>query len=163
MNSSLVLVIVLQLLAVGVVIAEVVLPSGGLLTIAALGLFGYSLYVAFAQISTSVGFMFTALDIVTVPVLIVIGLKILAQSPVTLRASLSSRQGVASQDDSMRSYIGAEGTAVSDLHPAGAAEIKGERLDVVTRGEYVEKGTKVVVVEVGGNRVVVEEQQQQTS
>ena len=41
----------------------------------------------------------------------------------------------------------------SDL---GFADIGGKRVDVVTRGENIEQGAKVRVVEVEGNRVVVE-------
>jgi membrane-bound serine protease (ClpP class) len=51
--------------------------------------------------------------------------------------------------------VGARGTASTDLRPAGAADFGGRRVDVVTRGEYVEAGTPVEVVEVAGNRVVV--------
>ena len=38
---------------------------------------------------------------------------------------------------------------------AGAAEIDGKRLDVVTQGEYLEAGTPVEVLRVEGNRIVV--------
>ena len=45
--------------------------------------------------------------------------------------------------------------AVTVLRPAGAAEIDGRRLDVVTQGEYLEAGTPVEVLRVEGNRIVV--------
>ena len=48
-----------------------------------------------------------------------------------------------------------EGAAVSDLRPAGVAEIEGQRVDVVTQGEMVAEGDRVRVTEVEGNRVVV--------
>ena len=41
------------------------------------------------------------------------------------------------------------------LRPAGFAEIGGRRVDVVTRGENIESGAAVKVLEVEGNRVVV--------
>jgi len=52
---------------------------------------------------------------------------------------------------------GRSGTAVSDLRPAGKAEIDGVRYDVVTEGGYIEKGKPVIVSEVQGVRVVVKE------
>jgi len=51
---------------------------------------------------------------------------------------------------------GKQGVAVTNLRPAGSAEIDGERYDVVTDGEFVEPGTAVRVLEVEGFRVVVE-------
>ncbi len=47
------------------------------------------------------------------------------------------------------------GTVLSPLRPAGYASIEGRRIDVVTRGEMVDSGATVRVVEVAGNRVVV--------
>lgn len=50
---------------------------------------------------------------------------------------------------------GAQGEASSDLRPAGFATIGGRRIDVVTEGGMVTRGTRVRVVDVEGNRVVV--------
>jgi membrane-bound ClpP family serine protease len=44
---------------------------------------------------------------------------------------------------------------VSPLRPAGFARIENRRIDVVTRGELLDDGCPVRVVEVHGNRVVV--------
>lgn len=156
MKANLLMPIILQLLGVIVVIAEFVLPSGGLLTIAAIGLFAYSLYVAFTDISTAAGFIFVAIDIVLIPVLIISGLKLLAKSPVTLKKTLSQKDGVESQSSGLKDYLNSEGIAASDLRPAGMAVINNKRVDVVTRGEYIEKDTAVKVVEVSGNQLIVE-------
>lgn len=50
---------------------------------------------------------------------------------------------------------GAEGIALTDLRPAGTAEIAGERLDVVAEEGWVEAGTPVRVVHSEGWRLVV--------
>lgn len=47
------------------------------------------------------------------------------------------------------------GTAVTELRPSGTALIGGKRIDVVTDGSFVERGTPVRVVAVEGMRVVV--------
>jgi membrane-bound serine protease (ClpP class) len=54
------------------------------------------------------------------------------------------------------SLLGRRGVLVTDLRPAGVATIGDRRVDVVGRGEYVGKGTTVVVAEVHGSRIVVE-------
>jgi membrane-bound serine protease (ClpP class) len=51
--------------------------------------------------------------------------------------------------------IGSAGVALTDLRPAGTAEFGGERLDVVTEGEYLPQGTPVQVVRSEGYRHVV--------
>jgi membrane-bound serine protease (ClpP class) len=51
--------------------------------------------------------------------------------------------------------VGREGVAVTDLRPAGTAEVDGERVDVVTEGEYVPQGGAVRVVRSEGYRHVV--------
>ena len=51
--------------------------------------------------------------------------------------------------------MGAAGKALTVLRPAGLAELDGRRLDVVTRGEFLEKDTEVEVVEAAGGRIVV--------
>ncbi|HZW39719.1 MAG TPA: NfeD family protein [Ignavibacteriaceae bacterium] len=52
-------------------------------------------------------------------------------------------------------FLDAEGVAISTLRPAGIAEIDGNRLDVVTQGEYIEKGEKIKVIKVEGFRIIV--------
>lgn len=47
------------------------------------------------------------------------------------------------------------GTALTQLRPSGAAQINGQRVDVVTEGGLIERGTPVKVVAVEGARVVV--------
>ena len=50
---------------------------------------------------------------------------------------------------------GAAGVALSDLRPAGIAEIDGRRIDVVSEGEYIPAGAAVeVVLDEGYRRVV---------
>lgn len=47
------------------------------------------------------------------------------------------------------------GTALTNLRPSGMAQINGKRVDVVTEGGMIERGTVVRVVAVEGLRVVV--------
>jgi membrane-bound serine protease (ClpP class) len=53
------------------------------------------------------------------------------------------------------SLLGAKGVALSDLRPGGFAEIGGERVDVVTRGDYIRAGEPIEVISDEGYRRVV--------
>ncbi len=147
--------IVLQLLGIVVIIAEFILPSGGILTLVAIGLIGYSLYDVFAGISPTVGFIFVAADIIMLPFLVILGFKILARSPVALRSELSRKLGVSSQDQIAIELIGKTGVTLTDLRPSGKALVDNKRLDVVSSGDYIPHDTQIKVYKVDGNRIVV--------
>ncbi len=51
--------------------------------------------------------------------------------------------------------MGKEGVAQSALRPSGSAFVEGERYAVVTRGEMIDKGVRVKVIDVSGSRLVV--------
>ncbi|MGL4420085.1 MAG: NfeD family protein, partial [Gemmataceae bacterium] len=53
--------------------------------------------------------------------------------------------------------LGAIGTAMTTLRPAGMAQFGEQYLDVVTDGGYISAGTRVRVIEVEGTRIVVKE------
>lgn len=53
--------------------------------------------------------------------------------------------------------VGLEGMTMSPLRPSGIARLNDRRYDVVTRGEMLDRGVRVKVIEVSGNRVVVKE------
>lgn len=72
-----------------------------------------------------------------------------------LATGLSARQGYASAPESDSRWLGKSGHASTPLHPAGIAEIDGERVDVVSTGEPIDAGEAIRVVRVDGNRVVV--------
>ena len=72
-----------------------------------------------------------------------------------LDATTSKQDGYAASDDS-QSLVGLEGRALSALRPAGSAEFGDQRLDVVTRGDFLASGTPIRVVESHGNRIIVE-------
>jgi membrane-bound serine protease (ClpP class) len=148
--------VLLQVIGIMVIIAEIFIPSLGVLAVIALALLSYSLYIVFTSISTTAGVIFTGLDIIIVPLIVVLGIKILAKSPLALKRELSKQNGVVSQKEKLENYINMKGTAVTDLRPAGMAQINSQRVDVVTDGEYIEADTPVIVTGVAGNRIVVE-------
>ena len=148
--------VLLQIVGFIVIIAEIFIPSMGLLTALALGIYAYSLYLVFTTISTTAGIVFTALDVVLIPVMLVGGMKILAKSPLALKRELSKHQGVVSQKEELQSYLDMEGVSVTDLRPAGCAMINNRRLDVVTDRKKKKKDTPIIVTGISGNRIVVE-------
>ncbi|MBI1388484.1 MAG: hypothetical protein GC154_08550 [bacterium] len=64
-------------------------------------------------------------------------------------------KGYQSADEQLAALVGLRGVARSALRPAGAAEIEGQRIDVVSEGGFIPVHTAVEVVKVEGRRVVV--------
>lgn len=57
--------------------------------------------------------------------------------------------------EAKRIKAGEIGTAQTSLRPAGKVEIGNDIIDAISEGEFLEKGTRVIVTEVRGNRVIV--------
>ena len=53
--------------------------------------------------------------------------------------------------------LGKTGIVLSTCRPAGNADFDGMKIDIVSRGEFIEKGAKIEVLEVEGRRIVVKE------
>ncbi len=57
--------------------------------------------------------------------------------------------------ENLSHLVNKEGVALSDLRPAGIANINDERVDVVTQGDFINAKTHIKVLRIEGNRVVV--------
>lgn len=146
------------LLAVGLgcIVAEVLFPSLGMLSLLATAAILGAVALAFGQ-DTSTGINFLIAVIVLVPLAVVLGFKVLPRSPLAKHLMLRglSFESSHATDERDLALLGVEGVVESPLRPAGMARLAGRRVDVVSRGALVPEGTRVVVVEVRGNRVVV--------
>jgi membrane-bound serine protease (ClpP class) len=86
-------------------------------------------------------------------------LRVLPRLPfgrqLVLDTGLTALTGWASPPESDRQWLGKRGTTVSPLRPAGIADLEGERVDVVSQGEWIDAGSPIEVIRVEGNRIVV--------
>jgi membrane-bound serine protease (ClpP class) len=57
--------------------------------------------------------------------------------------------------DDFEHLVGAEGETLTALKPAGKARINDERYDVITEGEFIDKGSTVVVKKSTAGRIIV--------
>lgn len=148
--------ILLLALGLSLIVAEIFVPSFGVLSVLATGAIVAAIVMAFQE-SSAAGVRFLVATAVLVPAVIVLGFKLFPRSPFGKRMvagglSFGSQESFDQRDLTL---LGKEGTVESDCRPAGMARLDGRRVDVVTRGEWIESGTRVRVLEVQGNRVVV--------
>jgi len=76
---------------------------------------------------------------------------------VILTTAQEHEEGYVAQKMERRDLLGLIGESLTPLHPSGTVAIDEKRYDVVTEGEFVEKGRQVEVIEVEGMRIVVRE------
>ncbi|HOO77172.1 MAG TPA: NfeD family protein [bacterium] len=143
------------LLVLGLILIclEVFVPGGVVGTLGALALAG-SVVLAFRNTDFGPVWLLVALGSALISVLVAI--RTVARTPLGRKLFLhASERGYSGADRSMDGLAGKAGKAVTDLRPAGIAEIEGRRIDVVTEGEYLARGTEIAVKSVEGNRIVV--------
>jgi membrane-bound ClpP family serine protease len=76
------------------------------------------------------------------------------RSGIVLKNAQTREEGFVAGSDMSR-FAGKAGVSATVLRPAGAAVFDGERIDVLTEGEFVPSGTPITVVRVEGSRVFV--------
>ncbi|MBD2844455.1 nodulation protein NfeD [Paenibacillus sp. IB182496] len=148
--------VVLFVVGIGLLIAEVFVPSFGIL-----GLVGTSALIfgimtaAFDKGETlvSLGQAFL-IAIVIVVIVAVIFKKRGIWNRFILSDRMTADRGYNS-NESKQLLIGLKGTALTPLRPSGTADIGDARVDVVTSGEYIDRGQAIQVLFVEGSRVVV--------
>ncbi|MHC4471473.1 MAG: NfeD family protein [Planctomycetota bacterium] len=148
--------IILVLIGFALLVLEVFVPSMGLLTVASLGFLVGAMVMGFRQ-SSDFGFALLGVAAVGVPVVLIVSFKVFPKTPLGKHMILSGpgRHPKPATRAESRDLVGKEGVSLSSLRPSGIAEIAGRRIDVVTRGELVEPGVRIEVIESRGNRFVV--------
>lgn len=147
--------VVWMLAGCGLLVLEVFIPSGGILSFLAALALGASLYMAFSRDSTT-GLAFVAVALFAVPIVIGLAFKVWPHTPMG-RAFLGEQLTAdkVKVDDPRKALIGKVGVAKSKMLPSGAVVIDGQTIDAISQGMAIDPGQAVVVQEVRANRVVV--------
>ena len=80
--------------------------------------------------------------------------KLMFLDRLVLNDSISTEDGYVASESRVE-LVGKKLKAYTDLRPAGVAILDNEKLDVVTDGDFIEKGSEIVIVRVEGMRIVV--------
>jgi len=75
---------------------------------------------------------------------------------IILESALDEERGFTIASPEVKSLVGKTGTTSTVMRPSGLVEIEGQRYTAQTPGDFLEKGTKIRVIEVRANRIVVE-------
>lgn len=129
-----------------------VTPGFGIPGLVGLGLIGASIYFTFGDEAARVG----SYAIIGLALGLVLVFRFVPRTRIARALVLESTiDQTSSPKNELENLLGAVGTALTDLHPAGTAQFGERRVDVVTSGEFITRGTSVRVIQVEGPRVVV--------
>lgn len=150
-------VIALAVLGVlGILLELHVFPGHGLSGALGLLALAAAVFLAFGAAFSVVAIQAISIAIVLSVVLFAVFVRLAPQSAYFRRITFTNVQGpefVANRD--FQGLVGHMGVATSYLRPAGVAHVDGERVDVLTEGDFLPAGSAIRVSRVQGSRVFV--------
>ena len=156
----------LLLFVVGIILCfiEILIPGFGIFAIGGMGCIVGSIFLTTPDLATAVKYLAIVLLIMAVcaPIIFKLFSKSKLFDRLLVRERLTTEDGYVAGRKEQADYIGANGIAATTLRPSGTVELNdGTRIDVVTRGEFIEKGEPVQVIQKEGTWLVVEKRRTQ--
>jgi membrane-bound serine protease (ClpP class) len=160
MSWWLVFAVFLYFLSAALLVAEVFVPSGGLISLCALACLAGGLAIFF-RFSTTAGWVGVAVAAVMIPSLLVMAYRMFPKTRFGRSATLtppSRRAGDAIPDaERLRGLLGKSGRVLTPLRPVGTCDFSGWRVECVAESGYVDRGKEVTVIRVMGTQLTVRE------
>ena len=158
MVETIILIVILILAALALIVVEICTPTFGLLSVVAVGLVAWAVYLCYG-LNRVAGIATTVAVVLLLPVFIVLAVKILPKTPLGGKLALRREPvapGEATPDaDQLKSLVGRETTAETPLRPSGMIRIEGRRIAAHAESGLIPKGTPVKVIGAAGNHVIV--------
>ncbi len=143
--------------AIGLFMAEVMIPSGGLLGMMAACATLAGIVTLFA-INTTLGLVGAIVCVAATPVLFMVSIKFWPHTPVARWLSLGALDETIEIEEARterNALLGQQGTAQTDLHPVGFCLLNGQREECLAASGVIEAGTLIQVVCVDGKQIKV--------
>jgi membrane-bound serine protease (ClpP class) len=158
--SPVVWVAALFLVGIGVIVLEVLVPSGGVLGFVSVAAIIAAIATAFLELGVGAGTAMIALSVVVVPVILGLAFRWFPETPLGRRVLPAPPEAADVVPDAprrrrARDLVGQRGRTTSDLLPWGTVEVGSESLDGVSEGGPIDAGSEIIVVAAQGAAVVV--------
>jgi len=140
------------------IVAEVFVPSGGLISICAFLCLAGGIAIFF-QHSTTAGWIGVIIAVIMIPSLLVIAYKVFPKTrfgkSVTLTPPQRQPGDAIADTPKLKELLGAVGQVLTPLRPVGMCDFSGQRVECVAESGYIDKGKKVKVIRVQSTQVTV--------
>lgn len=145
--------LILLVCALGLFVVEILNPGFGLPGIAGIVLLAADVYITARTVQEAMILGLIAALIVLI--FLVFGARLISKGKLPKSLILDQAEEDYRSSEDMSALLGTTGKTLTVLRPAGMAELDGRKVDVVTRGEFLDKDSFVEVVEAAGGRIVV--------
>lgn len=125
-------------------------------TIAGIGgfiLLGISVYIAFIEYGTGIGFLTLAFVLFASPAIIYYLLQSRTGKKIILETLIDSK---VESNISERIQVGDIGKSVGRLAPSGKVKVQGEIVEALSTGGFVDHNIEVKVIKILSNKIIVE-------
>lgn len=147
--------VVLILLGIALLVAEIFIPSFGITGL--LGIISIIGGIVLTASSVGQGIVMFLVILIVVMVLMFFSYRYV----VTRKSSLilTDVLNEETSDADLKFFLKKRGVALTILRPAGKGDFDGVRLDVMTEGDFIKKGTGIIVSRIEGKKIFVRENQ----
>ena len=150
--------LLILLVALALIVMEVFIPSGGVLSFLAAIAVVVSIFLAFYNGGPVTGTIFLVFTAVLVPLAVYTPIRVWPNTPLgklILIQPPESDEQVLPDKSEWKELIGRRGRAISKMLPSGAISIDHRTYDAVSEGMSIVAGTVVQVLAVEGNHIIV--------
>ena len=158
MGGWLLFAVFLYVACAALIVAEVFIPSGGLLSICALACVVGGVAIFF-RISSTAGWLGIVVAIVMIPLLLAGAYRLLPKTRfgrnVILSGPVRERGDAIPDTAELTKLLGQVGRVLTPLRPVGTCDFSGRRVECVAEAGYVQKGATVKVIRVEGTQLTV--------
>ena len=159
------LALLLMIVGFALIVAEVFIPSGGMILILCIVAFASSIWCAYKAwwgVSDGYFWAFITALVVLIPGATISAFRMLERSPMGRRVILSapSQEEVVPYREEvsrLNALVGRPGHALTLMTPGGMVSVEGQRLHAESEGMLISAGRPIVVIGVKGTRVIVRE------
>jgi len=154
-------VVVIMFFALGVLIliAEIFVPSHGVLTLAGVGFMVFAIYRAYQDLGSTAGHIAILATLVLLPTLALVAVKTFHRTPWGRKIAPPNPtvrvEEFAPQYGQLRNYMGHTGKTLTPLRPVGTCLLNGDRIDCVAETGMIERDVSIRVVGIRGHELEV--------
>jgi membrane-bound serine protease (ClpP class) len=146
------------LISAALIVAEVFVPSGGIISIFAFASMVGGVAIFF-QHSTFAGICGVIIGMVMIPIVLVLAYKAFPKTKfgksVTLTPPDRDKGDAIPDTDEIEALLGKTATVISPLRPVGMCDFNGQRVECVAESGYIETNKTVRVIKVDSTQLTV--------
>lgn len=158
MEWWLVFAVFLYFMSAVLLVAEVFIPSGGLISVCSLVCLIGGLMIFFRH-SQPTGWIGIGVALVMIPAILIIAYKMFPNTrfgkSITLGPPKREIGDAVPDTPKLMELLGATGLVLTPLRPVGMGDFNGKRYECVAEGRYVDKDKKIKVINVEGTQLTV--------